>query len=243
MKPNWKVFSVLLLGVAATCVSQSKSDTPRIIEVITEEGVPAEGLGLKAVLLRMKSQPASDLHWIGAEVIAGDLNHAVAIFPHENYASLQQSRTAIHSAWESLPPSQRPKLVSRVYEFTPDQAYNDGHVRWSEAHAFGLLFVQLSAGEYDEYVYQQHLASEYLVKAQIHNEEWLGYDLHYGPESPAYLFVTPLRSIADLDISEPHGPILPELVDRARSQVLLKAVKNNSVSLIQVQPELSHVQP
>ena len=99
--------------------------------------------------------------------------------------------------------------------------------------------MQLNAGGYDEYVEQQHIASEYLTKARIQNEEWLGYDQHYGPQSPAYVFVTPLRSLSDLDITEAHGPVLPEWVDRERDIVLLKAVASSSGSLIVVRPELS----
>jgi hypothetical protein len=229
-----------VLAIAVASVSQTRSDTPRIIEIITEQGPSSGGSGLEALLLKLKTQQGSgDLRWIGATVIAGDLNHTVAIFEHNNYASVQQSNEAVHAAWENVPAGQRPTLQSRVYEFTPEQTYNDGHVRWSEARAFVLFSVQLNAGGYDEYVEQQHIASEYLTKAKIQNEEWLGYDQHYGPEAPAYVYVTPLRSLSDLDITEAHGPVLPEWVDRGRDIVLLKAVASSSGSLIVVRPELS----
>jgi hypothetical protein len=228
-----------VLAIAVASVSQTQSDTPRIIEIITEQGPSSGGAGLEALLLKLKTQRTSDLRWIGATVIAGDLNHTVAIFKHTNYASVQQSNQAVHTAWESLPTGQRPTLQSCVYEFTPEQAYNDGHVLWSEARAFVLLSVLLNGGGYGEYVEQQHVASEYLTKAKIQNEEWLGYSLHYGPNHPAYVFVTPLRSLSDLDITEAHGPILPDWVDRGRDLVLQKAVAASSISIVLVRPELS----
>jgi hypothetical protein len=229
-----------VLATAVVCASQTTSDSPKIIEIITEQGSLPGGSGLEALLRNLKAQQNSgELRWIGTTVIAGDLNHTVAIFEHTNYASLQQSNQAVHAAWESLPAGQRPTLQSRVYNFSPEQSYNDGHVPWSQARAFKLASVQLNVGGYDEYVEQQRVASEYLAKARIQNEEWLGYDQQYGPQYPAYMFVTPLRSLSDLGITEAHGPILPEWVDRARSVVLLKSVSTNSISLILVRAELS----
>src|ERR1700736_5293195 len=97
-----------VLVIADASVSQPKADTPRIIEIITEQGPSSGGAGLEALLLKLKTQRTGDLRWIGATVIAGDLNHTVAIFKHTNYASVQQSNQAVHTAWESLPTGQRP---------------------------------------------------------------------------------------------------------------------------------------
>lgn len=243
MNSKCSVFLMAAVSVgSAVCVSQTsqtRTDTPKIIEIVTEQTPSAAESGMKALLLKLKAQHSADLHWIGATVIAGDLNRTVAIFQHANYASVQQSSQAMHAAWESLAPAQRPVLQSHVYAFTPDQSYNDGHVSWADARAFVLLSVSLSTGGYDDYAEQQQVASEYLVKAKIQNEEWLGFSQHYGPEYPAYLFVTPLRSVSDLDITENHGPILPEWVDRGRDTVLLKSVKSNSVDLLLVDRQLS----
>ena len=128
----------------------------------------------------------------------------------------------------------------RVYEFTPDQSYNDGYVKWAEAQAFVLTFHDLTAGGYDEYVEQQHIASEYLKKAQIPDEEWLGFSQHCGAGAPiSYVYVTPLRSLAMIDSAIPHDNPLPPEVDRARDAVLLKSVASMSITLVTLRPDLS----
>ena len=232
------VFFLFLL--AATAMGQTKSDTPKIIEIVTE-AIASQGTGgLESVLIKLKSQSNhGDLRWLGGTFVTGDANRAIAIFEHSNYASLQQSHQALHTAWESLPGGQRPVLQVSVYDFTPEQTYNDGHVPWWEARAFGLYSVHLNTGGYDDYVEQQHIAVEYLLKAKIKNEEWLGYTQHYGPQSPGYIYVTPLRSTSDLDITEDRPQIFPAWVDRGRDAVLLKAVASSSIDLVLVRPELS----
>jgi hypothetical protein len=100
-------------------------------------------------------------------------------------------------------------LQSRVYEFTPEQAYNDSHVPWSEARVFVFLSVRLTKGGYDDCMEQRHVASEYLTKTKSQNEEWLGYSQHYGPDYPAYVFVAPLRSLSDLDITAAQKRMVP----------------------------------
>jgi hypothetical protein len=235
---NALVLATVFVSVTV-CVSQTKSDTPKIIEVITEQGPAPAGSGLEALLLKLKTQQnAGDLRWIGGTVIAGDLNRTVAIFKHPNYASLEQSNQAVHTAWESLPAAQRPALQSQVYEFTPEQTYNDGHVPWSEARAFVLYSVLLNAGGYDDYAEHQHIAAEYVAKAKIENEEWLGFSQHFGSHDPAYILVTPMRSISDLDIVVDHSNVLPGWVDRLRATVLQKAIMSSSTTLVVVRPEL-----
>ncbi len=231
----------VVLGLAAAAMGQTKSDAPKIIEVVTEASAPQGTGGLAAILARLKAQPnRGDLRWVGGVFVTGDLNRAIAIFEHSDYASLNQSSQALHAAWESLPAGQRPVLQSNIYDFTPEQTYNDGHVPWWQARAFGLYTERLNWGAYDEYVEHTHLAADYLAKAKIHNEEWLGYSQHYGPQSPTYLYVTPLRSTSDLDLTEERGQIFPVGWIAGRVAMLLKAVASSSTDLIIVRPDLSN---
>jgi hypothetical protein len=241
LKPCLLTIAVLTwAAVAFAQVKEVRSDTPKIIEVITEEDPSATDSGLEAILQLVKTH-SNGLRWIAATITAGeDLNHTVAIFEHDDYASLQKSSEAIHAAWMGLPAmSRRPKLQSRVFQFASKQSYNDGLVLWKDAHAFTMYTVRLRTGATDEYSDQQRIAAEYLTKAKIPDEEWLGFAARYSPEVPAYLFLTPLRALDDLDKSVLHGDVLPEEVDRARGVALLKAVQSSSLSLLLIRPDLS----
>ena len=192
------------------------------------------------MLRQLKTQSdAKGLRWIGATVVAGELNHSVGIFAYADFASLARGADAMHSAWKILPEAARPQLKSHVYQLTPEQSYNDGHVLWKEAGAFVLYFTELASGAYDDYAEQQKIAASYLAKAHVQDEEWVGFSMRFGHGAPGYVFVTPLRSVAELDSIASHGDVLPPEVDKARSAVLLRAIKSDAFLLVRVRAEIS----
>src|SRR5579863_4115245 len=102
-----------LAGMAplAGALAKEKTDTPSIIEVVTEDAASKAGDGLADLLRGLKHlREADGLRWIGATVVVGDLNRTVAIFEQDNYAALPAVEAALHAAWQALPEGQRPSL-------------------------------------------------------------------------------------------------------------------------------------
>jgi hypothetical protein len=233
--------SVLVCGPSATAAAQ-KTDTPKFIELLTDDDGAPDGTRLAGLLTALRANAnARDLHWIAASTMTGTLNQTIAIFTYPNVSSVRQAHDVTQAVWQALPERARPRLHSRVFQQAPEQSFGDGLVPWSQATAFSLYSVSVSSGGYDEYGEQQQLAAQLLTKAHVTDEEWLGYTLRYGPDEPAFMFITPLRSIASLDSTVSHADVLPPPVDRARDVALRETVVGSSSTLIVVRPELSSI--
>jgi hypothetical protein len=57
--------------------------------------------------------------------------------------------------------------------------------------------------------------------------------------SGSNLFVTPLVSLPDLDVSANHGQVLPDSADKARNNVLQRAIAQSASHLVVVRQDLS----
>lgn len=229
----------LLCALAAFASGPAVQDNPKILMVVTEVESPGR---LAPLLLRLKLAPSLGVQWTAGNIITGNRGQA-ALFELPNYAAAERLDRRLRSDWLALPAQQRPALQCRIYEYAPQQSYNNGHVPWREARAFSLYLVELNAGGTDDYREQQRLAAEYLAKAGVREEEWLGYALRFGTQTPANLFVTPMRGIEDLDLPpEQHGQVLPDEVDRERSKVLLRAIHAASLDIMVLRPDLSSMQ-
>lgn len=232
---------VLVFGPSATAAAQ-KTDTPKIIEFLTDDDTAPDGMRLAGLLTALRvSADARDLHWIAASTQSGSLNQTIAIFMYTDMSSVQRAHDVTQAVRQALPERTRPRLHSRIFQRAPDQSFGDGLVPWSKATTFSLYSVSVAPGGDDVYGEQQQLAAQLLTKAHVTDEEWLGYTLRYGPDEPTFLFITPLRSIASLDSTVSHADVLPPPVDRARSAALRESVLGSSSTLVVVRPELSSV--
>lgn len=232
------ILSMVVLGPSATAAAQ-KTDTPKFIEFLTDDDAAPDGARMAGLLAALRaSATARDLHWIATSTLTGTLNQTIAIFKYTDLASVQRAHDVTQGVWQALPERTRPRLHSRVFELAPDQTFGDGLVPWSKATAFSLYSVSVSSGGYGEYADQQQLAAQLLTKAHVTDEEWLGYTVRYGPETPVFIFITPLRSVASLDSSVSHADVLPPPVDRARDVALRESVLGSSQTLVVVRSEL-----
>jgi len=239
------LFVVACLWIPFAAAQQSASRNPKVIEVITEgSGSPSKG-GLRSLLNGLAQHSKEDAHWIATKMIAGELAQSMMIVFHDNYQDISKTNRVIRAEWERLPASSRPNLQSRVFEVREDVSYNSSHIPWGRATAYSLSLVKLRRGGTDEYTEQQKLAAQLLTAAHVQEEEWIGYQAQFGEGVPAFLFVTPMRSVADLDIdlSGVHGNLFTPEQDRKRSEVLREAVVGNTAYLVEVEPALSNPLP
>jgi hypothetical protein len=222
-----------------TAVRQGATDTPRLIEILTDADSGVDRSRLAALLTALRTDAsARELHWIAGSTLSGTVDQVMAIFEYPDFASLERGHEVRQAVWHRLPAAVRPRLESQIWQLSPDQTFGDGLVPWSSARAMTILAVSVSNGGYDEYAEQQQLAAQLLAKAHVTDEEWLGYSLRFGPGAPAFIFVAPLRSIAALDSAASHGDVLPPVVDRARDAALRESVLSSSTTLLTLRPEL-----
>jgi hypothetical protein len=229
---------------ATCCVAPgdppTTSDTPKLIEVITVADASADASRFEQFLTALRTAPAaSGLRWIGTTALTGMIGQPLAIFEYSDLESLRRATEVRALAMQAMPAEARPRLRSRVYELAPAQTFNDGLVPWGAAHAWVLYTVHLTAGGTDDYEVQQHIAAGYLRRAHVTDEEWIGFHMRYGSDLPGYVFVTPLRSVADLDAAVSHSDVLPPDVDRKRDIILREAIVNSDITLLVTRPELS----
>jgi hypothetical protein len=239
----WALVGLLASSRSTGFHQQRQTDTPKIIETLTEDNEAAgDGSRMVAFLTALRgASETRELHWIAAAPLTGTLNQTMALFEYSDLASVKRANDVRQLVWKNLPAASRPRLHSRIWQLSPDQSFGDGLVPWSAAAALTLLVVNTSVGGFDEYAEQQQLAAQLLAKAHVTNEEWLGYSLRFGPDHPAFMFITPFRSVAAIDSAVFHGEVLPPPVDRARSAVLRESVTGSAWTLMAIRPELGSV--
>ena len=98
-------------------------------------------------------------------------------------------------------------------------------------------------GTTDAYVAEQRLAADLLRKAQIKDEEFVAYAREFGGDTPAFMFLTPMRSLADLDIDlrAAHDNLFTPEQDQHRAAGLREAVRSNESMLLVVDRAASNL--
>jgi hypothetical protein len=235
---------VAIPSLSAVAPGQSKTDTPKVIEMITDDDSSGDGSRIGALLTAMRAAgPTRELHWIAATPLSGRLNQTIALFEYNDLASVQRGHDIRQAIWHGLPAASRPRLRSQIWQLAPDQSFGDGLTPWSAAKALTLYYVNTSSGGYDEYAEQQQLAAQLLTKANVKDEEWLGYSLRFGTDFPAFVFIDPIKSIASLDSAPSHADVLPPPVDRNRDAVLRESIVGSTMTVVVIRPELGSATP
>jgi hypothetical protein len=243
MKTRWMSLVVVFLISAAALFGQdpAKAPYPKILLVISDSAEEPEGrTGLEAVLSRMKGQRPQGLRWIGAQAVAGELGKTVAMFLLDRYGDTIGVIEKINATSKSFPEAQRPILRSTIYELDGEASFDGSKIPWNEATAFAFNHVLLRRGTPDAYREQQVIAAQLLTRAKVNDEVWIGYQLRFGAQTPAYLFVTPMRGIGDLDVdmSGRQQLFTPEQ-DRARVDALRLSVISDMHEILTVRKEIS----
>jgi hypothetical protein len=237
---RWHVvlFSLVFAG-SIRAQEASAGSPPKMLLVVTEETTSGSRGNLDESLARLKRDAQRAPRWLSGHVILGDANRSLTIFPLERYGDASALLLAL------MPQTGRRVATSvfraELYELDADASFDGRSVSWRDATAFALSEVLLRRGATGAYRDQQVLAARLLRGAGVSDETWVGYERRFGGQAPAYLFVTPLRSLGDLDIDMSGRPALftPEQL-RGRAEALRTSVISDSQLILAIDRDRSH---
>ena len=209
-----------LLGLAIA-TSMAAEEPPKLIAVLTHDA--AKGAAVRTALR------GAGIHWLSCRTIGGDMDKLVTIAFVRDHAQLATLKPV-------------PGVRSAIYRYSRTMSYNVERLGLSKASAIGASIQYVRRGTTDAYVAEQTLAADLLRKAQVKEEEFIAYALEFGGETPAFLFLTPMRSLADIDIdlSAAHENLFTPEQDQHRAAVLKESVRVNESMLLAVDRDASN---
>jgi len=114
-------------------------------------------------------------------------------------------------------------------------------VNFATARYWDITLLQVKPGGESEF---EDLAKEYVELHKKGNVDvkWAVYQVQYGPSSPAYLYIGPLGSLAELDVDREatYKELFTPGVTRRFDSVSRDSIARWETMLIQVRPEISH---
>jgi hypothetical protein len=244
MQTNPARLNVLMAGAVFSLATAGFSQTappvyPKLILVVTDVSAQPERQGMVQTLSRLKRDVPS-LNWIGGTVSVGNTGRPMAMFPVDRYADAATVLQQVNAAVKAVAKEMRPELQSALYELDREASFDGSRIPWREATALGFSNVLLRRGATETYREQQVLAAQLLTEANITDEVWIGYQVRFGAQAPAYLFVSPMRSVADLDVDMSGRPRLftPDQL-RARRDALQLSVISDTQWILDIDSALS----
>ncbi|MGH9602071.1 MAG: hypothetical protein ACRD24_06740, partial [Terriglobales bacterium] len=73
------------------------------------------------------------------------------------------------------------------------------------------------------------------------DEHWVAYQVEYGTQAPAFIFITSLRTLADLDkdLKEVHKTTFTPTIRRRFAETAKGSIVSEKSTLLNVRPEIS----
>jgi hypothetical protein len=225
--------AALLLAFLANGIKSAETATagatevPKFVAMIVHESDRETDVALRKALHR------SGFRWIACRTVAGDMHRSVLFVPLANHAALDAMTRGINDF---------SSVRTLLFALSESLSYNTSHIPLSRATAYSVSLAYVRRGTTDGYVAEQKLAADLLRRSAVQDEEFIAYTLEFGGEPPAFLFLTPLRSLADLDIdlSGQHENLFTPEQDRHRADVLKDSVRLNESMLLVVDPAASN---
>jgi hypothetical protein len=196
----------------------------------------------------------SNVYWIALTPITGDGSEVVFVTFFDKYAGLEQTLTAFDKIGRELM-MKNPNFESEIgesqrsarywlSEFLPKLSLNPDKVSAGDAKRYEVTTFHLrpgTAGEFSELV-KEVMA---LHKKANDNDYWIAYRVVAGMKGSAYQFVTPLRSLADLDEEDTEATkaAFNPIVRKQLSATVRDLVLSVETNIMMTRPGMSNPSP
>lgn len=249
------ILALVLLGsvVAVAGDTPSASNVPKIIRIDRDSlKVGKEGVfsGLVHQVRQATRNSSANVHWVAGTPMTGSGPEVVFLEFYNSYADVEQGDQAFHKTAESL---FRNSDFNRdasdsisgsrgvIAHYREDLSYRPEKLDIANATRWEIETIRFKPGALRDYAELEREAIEFHKRANI-DEHWVTYEVEYGLLGPAIIFITDMRSLADLDVDlkEAHKAAIPESFRRRMAEFKRESVIFEEASLIAVTPELSH---
>jgi len=256
-------FTVTLVAVACLCSlftfaqAQSTANLPNKYVWWGTAQIAAGKYDLNTKLLAQfrdaTATVAPDVYWIAGAPITGDDGRITYVTFHDNMASVEkmmaafdkvgQAVTAKNADYNTQAAEAAPTAHWVLAEYSKELSYRPDLVPLSNTTWWvSSLFTIKSGCEYEFAEVVKQVADVH--KKAGDNDHWTGYEIRGGYPEPAVLFVTTLRSLADLDQEPPAAQ--KEMFESAPMRQMFQKIGKECIAHIEstysrVEPTLSRM--
>ncbi len=198
---------------------------------------------------------APDTYWIAAMPITGDSGRVTYVTFHDNMASVEKMITAFEKVDQAAAAKNASFTAQAgeatagshwaLAEYDKELSYRADMVPMASTTWWATSAFSLKPGcEYEFGEVVKQVAD--LHKKAGDNEHWVAYNIRSGYPEPSVLFVTRLRSLADLD--EEPSAAAKELFQSAPMRQMFQRIGKECIAQVEsnysrVDPRLSRVSP
>lgn len=196
---------------------------------------------------------APEVYWIAGTPITGDSDRVTFVTFHDNMASIEKTTTAFEKIEQAINlknasfTAQAAEAEAGSHwvlaEYSKELSYRAEMVPMANTTWWASSLFNLKPGcEYEFADVVKQVAD--LHKKAGDNDHWTAYKIRAGYPEPSVLFVTPMRSLADLDQEPPAAT--KELFESAPMRQMFQKTGQQCISHIEstysrVEPNLSRV--
>lgn len=242
----------LVASLFAVAGDASTANVPKLLRISHHEIKPGK-MGAYDNLVRQVRQAATagnaNYNWIAARPITGNGNQTVFLNFADSYAQIEQSTTSFYkSADATFRSAEFNTTVADSLEgsegivasLREDLSYRPEKLDIAHARTWEVSLVRLKPGTEMDFAEMERESIE-LHKRNNIDEHWVTYQVEYGTQGPAFIFVKALRSLADLDadLKEAHKAAFTPAIRRRFSETARGSITFEKSTLLNVRPEIS----
>lgn len=249
----WVLAMVVACSVVAVAGDMSdNSNVPKLIRLSKFEvkiGKMDEFTGLSHQVKQALNAGNADYHFVAATPIAGPGGVVDFLAFYDDYGQIEKS---MKSYYETTTALMKTAEFSRgasdsvqgaqgiIAKFRPDLSYNPQKLDLANATSWELTMIRLKPGYSRDFEDLEKQSIELHQKGNI-DEHWVVYQVQYGAQTPSFIFLTALKSLADLDTDRKaaHEAVFTEAVRRQFSRIFKEAGDSEQSTILTVRPDLS----
>ncbi|MGH9603936.1 MAG: hypothetical protein ACRD24_16275, partial [Terriglobales bacterium] len=242
----------LVASLFAVAGDASTANVPKLLRITHHEVKPGK-MNAYDNLVRQVRQAATaggaNYNWIAARPITGNGNQTVFLNFADNYAQIEQSMTSFYKAADATFKSaefnttvadSQAGAEGIVASLREDLSYRPEKLDIANARTWEVSILRLKPGTEMDFADMEKESIELHKRGNI-DEHWVTYQVEYGTQGPAFIFIKALRSLADLDTDrkEAHKAVFTPAIRRRFSETAKSSIVSEKSTLLNVRPEIS----
>ncbi len=242
----------LVASLVAVAGDASTAKVPKLIRIAHHEVKPGKMVAYDNLARQVRQAAISgnaNYNWIAAKPITGNSNQTVFLNFADTYAEIEQTMTSFYKAADATFKSaefttavadSQASVHGIVAKLREDLSYRPEKLDIANTRTWEISIVRLNPGTETDFAEMEKESIELHKRGNI-DEHWVTYEVKYGTQAPAFIFVTGLRSLADLDadLKAAHNAVFTPTIRRRFSETDRTAVVYEKSTLLTVRPEIS----
>lgn len=245
---------ILLACMAAVAAVAQKPQPAKYLWIETVQLNTGKHLQFQDMVRQVRlaaTDTAPGLHWMASSPLTGDGRQVSILIPHNTLGDVEQTLQSMMKIEQAVM-AKNVNLTEQAAEtesgahftlakFRPELSYKVEQLdpafttRWEETIFY------LKPGTDTEFTDLIKHVLELENKAADPNSKWLLYEVMGGMSMPAYVIVTPLKTLADLDVEPPESSkqVYNDSVIRMLETNIKSCVTKMESNIMMVRPDLS----